>query len=371
MVSNVRTSGGPYLRLHDRLHGRHGVLPRRRRRAARAGGPQPLGEVDVLSFGRGGRHRTVGQVLARLAGQLGGGSGEHAGRCALGRSLREELEEEHDDLAEHTHFAREVGADDAGMNREGRLPRAQASGQAAGEEHIGELGVVVRAVGRVAASREGSIRRQRLQDVLGLGAGVHGAGDVDHAPFRTEHGQQPEREREVAEVIDADLRLDALRGQRERARHHAGVVDEHVKRAPRRRAELAYGVEVREIERRYLEPAGVRGQLGAEPRCHLLPVGHRAASHHHFGAGERERAGGLHPEPRARPCHDCGQPIKPVPAESLDGRGVFPEGGGRLVLLDGGHGFSLSRDFYGSVVFTYTVSCTHPGSMSTYTYGVC
>ena len=193
--------------------------------------------------------------------------------------------------------------------------------------------------------------------MLRLAAGVHGAGDVDHAAVRPEDRQEADRQREVAEMIDAELRLDALRGQRQRARHHAGVVDEQVQRAARReegRAERAHGFEVGEIERRHLEPAGVRGQRGAEPRRDLLAVGQRAASHDARWRRRTRAPGGLDAQPRVRPGDDGGQSIEPLPAQGLDGSGVFPEGGVRSGPY-GWHGLSLSRDVQNPLP-TYTVS---------------
>ena len=60
--------------------------------------------------------------------------------------------------------------------------------------------------------------------------------------------QEEVREREVPEVVGADLHLEAVGGPLLRDRHHAGVVDQHVEVAVPGVGERAHRGEVGEVE---------------------------------------------------------------------------------------------------------------------------
>ena len=155
--------------------------------------------------------------------------------------------------------------------------------QLEGEEQVGQLAVAVVLVGVV--------RRLRVALEHGLVAPVVGdRGDRDHAGRRawSSAGQQQPGEREVAEVVGAELELVAVLGLAVlRRRHHAGVVDQQVERA--------------------LEPVGEgvapsSARPGRAPRRTVAPgislatsragVG-VAAGQHDLGAVLGERAGGV------------------------------------------------------------------------------
>ena len=68
--------------------------------------------------------------------------------------------------------------------------------------------------------------------------------------------EQQVGEREVAEVVGAELQLEAVGGTLERRDHDAGVVDEQVELAVPRAGELAHGGEAREVELANLDVAG-------------------------------------------------------------------------------------------------------------------
>ncbi|GAQ58588.1 hypothetical protein a10_08479 [Streptomyces acidiscabies] len=79
-----------------------------------------------------------------------------------------------------------------------------------------------------------------------------------------EPGQQQSGEREVPEVIDAELRLEAVHGGAVRHGHHARVVDEQVELVVREAVrEAVYGAQVAEVEEADL---GFRaGHLAPQP----------------------------------------------------------------------------------------------------------
>src|SRR6202011_1881447 len=71
-------------------------------------------------------------------------------------------------------------------------------------------------------------------------------GDGDHASG--DNVQQQVGQREVAEVVGAELELEAVDGARQRGDHHAGVVDQEVDVALPCCGEAAHGGDVREVE---------------------------------------------------------------------------------------------------------------------------
>ena len=94
--------------------------------------------------------------------------------------------------------------------------------------------------------------------------------------------EQQVGEREVAEVVGAELQLEAVGGAAQRRHHHAGVVDQQVDLAVPAGGELADRGEAGEVERADLGLAGHRRGGG------LALVG-RAHGEHDVGAGARER----------------------------------------------------------------------------------
>ena len=111
-----------------------------------------------------------------------------------------------------------------------------------------------------------------------LADAVHVAAHRDDPGARLgeETGQQPAGEREVTEMVGAELHLEAVGGLALRQRHDPGVVDQDVDRACRCfRRTSRDGGQAREIERAELG-VGVRYVL-AQPIQRRLP---RPASRH-------------------------------------------------------------------------------------------
>ncbi len=102
---------------------------------------------------------------------------------------------------------------------DGGARRLGAPAQLEGEEHVGELALRV--------GRPLSIAALSHQVVpVHAPDAVHEAGDGDHTIADRGPGQR--REREVTEVIDAELHLEPVLGLAPGDRHHARVVDQDV-----------------------------------------------------------------------------------------------------------------------------------------------
>ena len=145
-----------------------------------------------------------------------------------------------------------------------------------------------------------------------LGGPVRARGDHDDAVG--DLGQQQVGEREVAEVVGAELQLEAVLGATERRVHHARVVDQDIDLAEVV-CERADGREIGEVE-----PADLG--LACNLACSPLALAGVAHGEHDTGAVRRERLGGGEPDPAAGAGdHD--------PA-ALEGREI---GGGPLHVL--------------------------------------
>ena len=146
------------------------------------------------------------------------------------------------------------------------------------DEHgIGQLGLVVCPPRAVAA------HALKIVKVDAIGLLVPVAADGDHAAARSlqQRWQEPPGQGEVAQVVGAELPLEALRGGLPfRNGHHAGVVHQQIQAMAaggEGRGETLHRAEVGQVERDQLG-AACRG-LGAQPlqRC-SAPAGITAAS---------------------------------------------------------------------------------------------
>jgi hypothetical protein len=116
---------------------------------------------------------------------------------------------------------------------------------------------------------------------------VRAGGDHDDAV--ADPRQQQVRKREVAEVVGADLHLEAVGGARLGDRHHAGVVDQDVEVAVEPVGELVHRAEVGEVEPPDLGQARNRLRGGRAARL----VAHRE---HDMSARPAQRARGGEPD---------------------------------------------------------------------------
>ncbi len=103
---------------------------------------------------------------------------------------------------------------------------------------------------------------------------------------------QPQRQREVAEIVGPELPLEALRRLFQLGhRHDAGVVDQDVERSCPVIDEGLDGAQVRKVERPHLQggvPGGLAQLLGNRSRGVGAADGKRD-----LGAGKRQRPDGL------------------------------------------------------------------------------
>lgn len=163
------------------------------------------------------------------------------------------------------------------------LGGAQPPRELGAEEHVGQLALLVRPprvvrplrVEVVEVDATGGVRQRREGDDAG-GRGLD------------EPGQQQAGEEEVAEVVDAELQLEAVLGLHARAGHDAGVVDEQVDAGLRledlARA-LAHRLQVRQVEAPHHQLARARrvADARADLGRRLLGLLHVTARHHHPG----------------------------------------------------------------------------------------
>ncbi len=132
-----------------------------------------------------------------------------------------------------------------------------------------------------------------------------GRGQVHQPGARLHQRGDPVDQHEVAQVIGAELGLEAVRRLAERRRHDAGVGDDQVERLAGRDQGVgagAYAGQGRQVELRQLQPAAVRG-LGADlgrGGLRLLQVARRADD---LGAMGGEGASRLDAEARGHAGH--------------------------------------------------------------------
>jgi hypothetical protein len=200
---------------------------------------------------------------------------------------------------------------------EERLERAGRPGRL--QVGVGVAGVRDEAAHRRARGPQPAVELEREQDVRELGlrvvarrrvrplagqvvemdpaalvqAGAHR--DDARVGAAAEPVQEQAGEREVAEVVGRELALVALRAQRARRHHHAGVVDQEVHLdAVEVVDERADGVEVGEVHVPQVQ-AGV-GQPGPDAGGGSRALLRVADGHDHRGAPPGELAGGDQPE---------------------------------------------------------------------------
>jgi hypothetical protein len=158
---------------------------------------------------------------------------------------------------------------------------AQAPLELAREQEVGELGLAVGAPRLVAALLPIEVVEPDLAHAVRAGG--------DHDDAVADPRQQQVREREVAEVVGADLHLEAVGGARLRDRHHAGVVDQDVDVALEAVGERVHRAEVGEVEPPDLGRARDRLRRGRAARL----VAHRE---HDMSAGMAQLARGGEPD---------------------------------------------------------------------------
>ena len=140
----------------------------------------------------------------------------------------EPREPEHELVARHLRAGRrEVGGGVArvgGGRGEGGAGRRRPALELAAEEEVGELGLPVGQPLRVAALLPVEVVPAHRAELVGVRR------HVDHPRLGRpqQGGQQPAGEGEVAEVVGAELHLEAGVGAPQRQGHDAGVVHQHV-----------------------------------------------------------------------------------------------------------------------------------------------
>jgi hypothetical protein len=169
---------------------------------------------------------------------------------------------------------------------------AQPAVQLQAEHHVRQLGLRVELGAAVVL-----LAVQVLE--VDAAALVQAGADGDHAAvlaLRQLVQQQP-GQREVGEVVHAELQLVALHGRAPRRHHHARVVHQHVHLGHAGR-EGADRVEVGEIQLPHLDP-GVR-VVGEHVVPCGRPLGRITGGHDHLGVEAGECPGGLETESAVR-----------------------------------------------------------------------
>jgi hypothetical protein len=195
-----------------------------------------------------------------------------------------------------------------GRHRDRRGAAARESAlQLEGEEEVGELALPIGPPGPVGALALEVVEANAPDAVHGAAHGHH-----PRARGRQQQVQQEPGQREVAEVVGAELHLEAVGREGARDRHDPGVVHQQVQGGVALAegvGEGAHGGEAREVQGERLHRIR-RGREGGD----LLLGGARllgiAAGQHHAGAAPRERPRGLEPEPAVRSRHDRHAPVE-------------------------------------------------------------
>ena len=240
-TSSWRTSGacstcGSPTRAPPRLRGR---TSRPRARTAPTARAAPRGRAPGRSTRRPGETpplRQPGGSAVRRARQVRG-RGHQQGQGAVGRALGDRLGRGVDDAGDPARRAAELTVHDEVRPGEARVRgqggdretgRAQATVELVHEEQVGELGRAVLHPALVVLRRRRGVTERRA-----AGHPVHVGRHHHHPPVaaRDELGEQQPGEQERSEVVGRHLGLEAVDGPRQRGRHHAGVVDQHVDRA--------------------------------------------------------------------------------------------------------------------------------------------
>ena len=170
-----------------------------------------------------------------------------------------------------------------------RLRRSQPALQIVGEHQVGQLGLAVGGHPVVAAGLPLQVREVDLcPDVVRDARDRHHPGSI-HAEQVL---QQQAGEREMAEMVGAELQLEAVGGVLLRRVHHAGVVDEQVdprvggRKFGRRGAHRCQRAQIQFVHRHLR----ARGQLPNAGR-RSVALGGVADRHHHSGATGGEHTG--------------------------------------------------------------------------------
>ena len=178
-----------------------------------------------------------------------------------------------------------------------------------------------------------------------LADAVHDRRRGDHAGRvgRRSSGEQPAGEGEVAEVVGAELRLEAVGGAAQRERHDAGVVHEDVELVvDDRSSSAACSTEPRSARsssssrgsdaarhraaRRRAPPCPARGcGRRGSPRRRARPRPGRAQTEPAVGAGDDHRSTGLVGDLVVVPCAVCGHPAR-LPDRQRSCPGPIPRG---------------------------------------------
>jgi hypothetical protein len=138
---------------------------------------------------------------------------------------------------------------------------------------------------------------------------VHGAGHGDDPRARRlqEQRQQKPGEREVPEVVDPELGLEAVHCAPVGQSHHAGVVDEQIEPLVTEGGhELPYGFKASEVKGRQLD-LGVR-DFPKDPIPSGNPPLLTPAGKHHMGPPPGQLTRGDKPEPTVGTGHDGDTP---------------------------------------------------------------
>src|SRR6266566_2202882 len=255
--------------------------------------PQPLGALWVESVrldaveGVGSvvhrGHVTVLEIEATAPFELRRGSGEHRGRGPGLDGLElhpagASLEELH---VLRLQVSGELGHDAARMQGIGvHAASRETSLEADREENVGCLRLAVREPLVVRSAFELDVIEDDRRHVMAARA------DRSHATRRTltqSRGEQTGHD-EVAEVVRAELQLEAVRRLRRWACHDAGIVDEDVKSRVARQEALREGPNL--LQRAKLELLDLDvlvPRRGANPRRNGLAFRHVSGGENHMG----------------------------------------------------------------------------------------
>ena len=270
--------------------------------------------VGADAFADGGEGRVGGNDAAHVAvlailrtdliglcddgGPDGGGGSLGDGLPLEGRlaGFGELLVDAVDEALEHpiVHVASELSLDASGMNGGGAdATAAMTLVEGNGEEDVRGL--------RSAVGDEGLVGRALEVGVFEVDVGITVAcrGQIDEAAAGAQQRSDAVDEDEVAEMIGAELRLEAVGGAAEGSGHDPGVGDDDVEEAAlveQRVGGGANALEVCEIELDELEAATVGRGFLADFSCGVLCLGEVACGADDVGSVGGERTGGLDAE---------------------------------------------------------------------------
>jgi hypothetical protein len=174
--------------------------------------------------------------------------------------------------------------------------------QFVGEKQVREFAP---GVGRPLVVVLGAVEVFEVDDAAGVGAAA--VGDDAGVRRRTEQVEEKARERELTEVVDAELLFEPVGRLPARDRHHAGVVAEDIDGAERVGRPRREGPDRREVGQIQLPDRERRARVvGRDVLAGGLGGVDAPAGQHHVGAGAGELAGGLEPDAAVRAGDDHG-----------------------------------------------------------------